>query len=235
MTYYKVLLSLFILSVGQGILGSSVQGLSHEDFVARLAQKNPTEVEQSIRPSLGELGIGNENGYFTTGLSPCYCFIFFDKETGETVFLSHYPPIGSEESVEDAKLNIASHLDFVLVNIEQGYFSSDSEDEDDEQQPLYDSISIIVIGGQKAFSGNSMKALELLAKEQYFPLEEMYFDLAGPKEILDVFSANRQNTFYQLCSLDLVRKKVIYKTPSAIAVSGANRAVDKKDDASHFQ
>ncbi len=145
----------------------------------------------------------DQRGFHTTGLSPCFCFIVFDKQTGKTLFMSHYGPSSSSASFEEAKRDVEGHLDELLLNLEQNYFEeSDLEsDSEEEENPLSSLVSIVVLGGKEASSGNSIQAIKEIAKEQYFPLSFSALNLAKPKEVLDVYAKDIKNIYIHLAEM----------------------------------
>ncbi len=196
----KILISIFFaFYLAKNIYGASPQQLTSEAFLELITADGTIEIEQEI---IHNIPIGIDSGYFTKGLSPCFCFVFFDKETGKTLFMTHFGPRGSEASTKKAKNYIESYLDSVLAKLEANCFASDSEEEeDDEQHPLYESISIWVIGGKEADSGNSIAALREIAEEQYFPVDGLFLNIAAPNQVLDVYSKDQENTFFHLAEL----------------------------------
>ena len=167
----KILLSIFFaFYLAKNIYGASeksspLKPLTAKEFLK--LTKKAASIEQLNTPTSKDFA--NDAGYFTEGLSPCFCFIFFDKETGKTLFLTHFAPEESSASPEKAREAIEAHLDYVLMHLNSHYFAPDSEeeDDDDDQDPLSESISIWVIGGKKDDSGNSIKALHKIAKKKY--------------------------------------------------------------------
>jgi hypothetical protein len=196
----KILISIFFaFYLAKNIYGANPQQLTSEAFLELITADGTIEIEQDKI----QMPIVNDSGYFTKGLSPCFCFIFFHKETGKTLFMTHFGPSGSEASTKKAKNYIESYLDDVLNQLEANYFASDSEEEeeDDEQHPLYESISIWVIGGKEADSGNSIAALRKIAEEEYFPVNRLLLNIGAQNQVLDVYSKDQKNTFYHLAEL----------------------------------
>lgn len=136
----------------------------------------------------------DKKGFFTKGVGPCLAIMVYEDSTLQPLAMMHYAPVDSTASLEDAHRSLQDHLETLLYQAE--VLLGFEFEEEEEKHPLYDLVSIVIVGGQES-SIKSIEAVKKIHRTQYFPVTNSYLNETGNDKYFDVLFTEGRISIYE--------------------------------------
>ena len=143
-------------------------------FTKENTQAAAKENSRCIFVEQGEIKTNDKSSYDLTfktdGLSPCFCFVVFEKRLNILLAMANFGPDGSTASKEAAGLYIFKRLREMLAQVQTKFFKTFPP------ALFFDQIKIFVCGGQNPDSTNTIEAIkdEIVLDTGFLPLRSFY-------------------------------------------------------------